>query len=315
MRELDPIRVIERAYERTEDISRWWASMVEIIAPQIDRGGGMFAYRMPLDTLRPVEFVDMGAPPVAVDVTRQGAERADRREALRAVDPAGLHASTEVFPGVRFPSPMADALALSIPDGEGSLHVLVSVSPRRERVDEEAKLVWRQLALHLGAGIRLQRQDRSLSDPEVEAVLSPDGSLLHAASERTSASSREHLREATRRIDRLRTARGRASAHESLELWRGLVLGRWSMVDHFDTDGRHFLVARRNDPDAPAPRQLSRRQRQVVFYASLGLPHKHVGYALGLAETTVANHLREALAKLGIESREELIKMVGRIAP
>lgn len=310
---VDPISIIERSLVKAKDMAAWWARIAECVAPELGRDCGMYAYTMRLDELRPTRIVNLGASQATIDATIEGAERADRRAALAAVDPVGLFASSEVFGDTELAPDARDSLALSIPDGEGAVHVMIVPSPRRERVGEDARLVWQRLALHLGAGVRLQRQAGTLEDPEVEAVLSPDGALVHADSVRTDAASRDQLRDATRRLDRLRARRGRPSATEALELWQGLLLGRWSMVDHFDTDGRHFLLARRNDPDAPAPRQLTRRQRQVVFYASLGFAHKHTGYALGLAESTIATHLNQALEKLGIQSREELIQIVAQI--
>ena len=295
-------------------MAAWWARIAESVTPQLGRDHGMFAYTLRLDQLRPTGIVNLGAAPEMIDATLEGAERADRRAALGAVDPVGLFSSSDVFGELEgeMAHGIRDSFALSIPDGEGAIHVLIAPSPRRERVGEDAKLIWKRLALHLGAGVRLQRQAGTLEDPEVEAVLSPDGVLIHAESVHTDATSREQLRDATRRLDRLRGRRGSPCAAEALELWQGLLLGRWSLVDHFDTDGRHFLLARKNDPDAPAPRQLTRRQRQVVFYASLGFAHKHTGYALGLAETTVTTHLNLALEKLGLQNREELIQVVAQ---
>lgn len=310
---VDPISIIERSLEKAKDMPAWWARIAESVDGELGRDHGMYAYTMQLDHLRPTGIVNLGVAQPVIDATLEGAERADRRAALAAVDPVGLFASSEVFGEIELAPGVRDAFALSIPDGEGAVHVLVAPSARRERVGADARLVWQRLALHLGAGVRLQRQAGTLEDPEVEAVLSSDGALIHADSVHTDPASRDQLRDATRRLDRLRARRGRPSAIEALELWQGLLLGRWSMVDHFDTDGRHFLLARKNDPEAPAPRQLTRRQRQVVFYASLGFAHKHTGYALGLAETTIATHLNQALEKLGIQSREELIQVVAQV--
>lgn len=308
---LDPIAVIESGYEAAESRVDWWARVARRVAPLLDRGQGMFAYSMCLDELKPRNFINFGASREMIESPVRGAEDEERRADLRAIDPFGLHASSEVFgdlgtlaPGVR------DAFALSVPDGEGAIHVLIVPSAERLRVGEEDGRIWKRLALHLGAGLRLQRQSRTLDAPEVEAVLSPDGTLHHASSEHTDEESRAQLREATRQIDRIRTRRGRDDAHGALELWQGLLLGRWSLVDHFDTDGRRFLVARRNDPDVPAPSQLTRRQAQVAFYAALGFANKQIGYVLGLAETTVATHLALALQKLGLTTREELIQVV-----
>jgi DNA-binding CsgD family transcriptional regulator len=90
----------------------------------------------------------------------------------------------------------------------------------------------------------------------------------------------------------------------------GLVAGRWSLVDHFERSGRRYLVARRNDPSVRDPRALNLRERQVVWYASLGHSNKLIGYQLGLSFSTVATHLANATRKRGVASRVELIALV-----
>jgi hypothetical protein len=39
---------------------------------------------------------------------------------------------------------------------------------------------------------------------------------------------------------------------------------RWSLVEAFESDGRRYLVARKNDPKVDYPRALSERERQVA---------------------------------------------------
>ena len=78
--------------------------------------------------------------------------------------------------------------------------------------------------------------------------------------------------------------------------------GRWSLVDHFDSNGRRYLMAHRNDPDTPDLRGLTLRERQVVGYAGAGHSNKIIAYELGLTLSTVAGHLARARAKLGLPS-------------
>jgi DNA-binding NarL/FixJ family response regulator len=84
------------------------------------------------------------------------------------------------------------------------------------------------------------------------------------------------------------------------------VAGRWTLLDHFDRDGRRYLLAHRNDPDAPDPRALTLRERQVVGYVALGQSNKLIAYELGLSASTVGVLLKTAAAKLGARSRTEL---------
>lgn len=79
------------------------------------------------------------------------------------------------------------------------------------------------------------------------------------------------VNEAVRRIDKARTASGRSDADTAMQAWEGLVRGRWSLVDRFDTDGKRFIVAIKNDPAHPDPRRrhpspagLTNSQRHTV---------------------------------------------------
>jgi DNA-binding CsgD family transcriptional regulator len=122
------------------------------------------------------------------------------------------------------------------------------------------------------------------------------------------------LRQAVRDIDRARCRRLRADPTRALELWRGLCAGRWSLVDHFDSDGRRYVLARHNDLSEGSSKPLPLRQRQVLFYASLGLSNKEIAYALGVAVSSVGTHLRRALGSLGVTSRAEWVKISAQVS-
>ena len=121
------------------------------------------------------------------------------------------------------------------------------------------------------------------------------------------ASAREALRDAVRRIDRARGKMRRADPGHAVEEWRGLVAARWSLVEHFESDGRRYLVARRNDPDAAGPDSLTRRERQVLGYATLGHSNKLIAYELGISASTVGVLLLRAARKLKAHGRAEVI--------
>jgi DNA-binding CsgD family transcriptional regulator len=180
--------------------------------------------------------------------------------------------------------------------------------------DEAQQALWHRIAIHLSAGWRLAGRAPDADADDVEAILTADGRLAHASGPGASTQNRQLLRQATQDIDRARSRSGRGDPLAALELWQGLLAGRWSLVEHFDSDGRRFMLARRNDPGIPDAAALTRRQRQVVFYASLGLSNKETAYALGLAENTISAHLAAGLARLGITSRAELIRTSSEIA-
>ncbi len=115
------------------------------------------------------------------------------------------------------------------------------------------------------------------------------------------------LAEAVRRVDRARGLLRRTDPEEALQLWQGLVDGTWSLIDQCDSDGRRYVLARRNEPGVRDPRALTQRERGVAAFASMGHQNKFIAYLLGLSAGTVAGHLRSAQRKLGLASRAELI--------
>ena len=167
---------------------------------------------------------------------------------------------------------------------------------------------WPCLAAHLGAGLRLRAATRRLQlDAEhVEAVLDSGGKVHDARVPATSTSARELLREAVRRIERARTAQGRSDPDAAMEGWEGLVDGRWSLVDRFDTDGKRFVIAVKNDPAHPDPRGLTPREREVSEFVGLGRSTKEISYTLGVSFSAVTNLTAQTQAKLGLSSRAEL---------
>jgi DNA-binding NarL/FixJ family response regulator len=97
----------------------------------------------------------------------------------------------------------------------------------------------------------------------------------------------------------------------ALDAWRALVAGRWSLIDHIDTEGKRFLVARRNEPDAPEASGLTLRERQVVAARARGLSLKLIAYDLGLSIATVGKSLHSAMTKLGVSCDAELPALFG----
>lgn len=95
----------------------------------------------------------------------------------------------------------------------------------------------------------------------------------------------------------------------ALKLWRALIDGRWSLIDRFDRDGRRFILAHRNDLSGRSLRALTSRERQVASYAAMAHSNKLIAYELGISLGAVSTHLSAALAKLGLESRVELVRL------
>jgi DNA-binding CsgD family transcriptional regulator len=207
---------------------------------------------------------------------------------------------------------MHDYLATNLLIDPGGRGCVIGAPLRRvQRARRGVRHTWDRLAAHICAGLRLRARlgDAGPLDG-VEAIVTPEGAVEDAADAAKPRSMRERLRDAARRIERARGRLRRTDPGASLELWQGLVSGRWSLVDHYERGGRRYLIARRNDPDVADPRALSLRERQVAWYASLGHTNKLIAYELGLTASTVATHLSRAMAKLHVPTRAALIALV-----
>jgi DNA-binding NarL/FixJ family response regulator len=113
----------------------------------------------------------------------------------------------------------------------------------------------------------------------------------------------------------LAAERGARDGESRRPLWARLADGALTIVDSFDAEGRWLLVARVNPLDAARGRRLSAAESAVVVAAADGHSNKAIGHALGLAASTVANHLSSAAVKLGVRSRVELIMVYHALNP
>lgn len=96
--------------------------------------------------------------------------------------------------------------------------------------------------------------------------------------------------------------------HLAALLLSELVSGRWSLLDHFATPQRHFLIL---CDSADAPKPLEPRETAVLRAVALGWSGKRVGYELGLSRSVVSRVLASSLRKLGLESPAELACALG----
>lgn len=222
--------------------------------------------------------------------------------------------SIERFCAVAGPYGIWDAFNLQAVDDNGEGFMLSLCLGETGRFPSKRRRLWSRAFLHIAAAVRLRAslaRARDASLDAADAVLDEHGHLQHAPDKHAQAR-RDALRAAACRIDRARGA-ARHNDDDALELWRGLVAGRWTLIEQFDTDGRRFLVARRNEPGMAALTALSDRERQVVLGVICGHTNKLIAYQLGLSSSTVATHLASAQRKLGVASRSELSALAHRL--
>ncbi|MCB9736864.1 MAG: response regulator transcription factor [Deltaproteobacteria bacterium] len=168
----------------------------------------------------------------------------------------------------------------------------------------------RHVMAHLRCALRL----RNTAETAAEAVLDAgSGRILHAEGSAQASTARDRLRAQARSLDRARARAGAQDAEAAMRALTGLVQGTWTLVDAFESDGRHLVVARRNATLAPSAARLTRREREVALLAATGTSNKLIAYELGLAPSTVATHLQKAMRKLGVDTRVGLCRLMRQV--
>lgn len=214
-----------------------------------------------------------------------------------------------------------DPLGVFAAEPDGRLVLVAAANPAGRPLLPARTL--HQLTLvsaHLNSGLRL-RTALSGSAPDAtthagtDAVLDPGGRVIDAFGGARAREARQSLAEAVRHMDRARGALRRTDPEEALRLWRGLVDGTWSLVDHCEADGKRFVLARRNEPGVRDPKALTPRERSVAAFAAMGHQNKFIGYLLGLSAGAVSGHLRSAQQKLELTSRAELVRCLAPLLP
>lgn len=206
-----------------------------------------------------------------------------------------------------------DALNFQGTDEEGRAVCVMALLPEVHTPAPKTRRVWQRVAAHLGTALRLRSALRPAAAPlDDAAAVFDNGRCVHA--DRDLHPRLEALRDAAVRVDRARSAATRDDSEQALELWQGLFAGAYSLIDRFDTDGRRFLVARRNEPVIAEDRALTRRERQAVVLTARCHRQDVAAYMLGISPSTFRTHLTRAMRKLQIGSAAELIEVANRLA-
>lgn len=327
----DLVSLLERAYQLDTDDDTWLYEVVAASVGLLQRGMGVFGFfyqTMNRTAWRLGSVANIGAPPEVPEILRAVAPQSPpemihrfywSKSCITVHGLLGGGPGAEFMRSVMMPLGVKDVLMIKVADPTGVALSLCAPLAENAAVARPTVRLWNRLCVHLAAAHRLRRLLRGLGSSPVgfsgaEAVLSPAGHCEHAEGPAQAASARDTLRSAAVHIDRARGSLRRTDPHAALDLWRGLVAGRWSLVDQFDSDGRRYLVARRNDPRTPDPRALTERERQVAHLVALGHSNKLIAYELGVSESSAASHLRRAIAKLGVQGRVQLVELVQQIA-
>jgi DNA-binding CsgD family transcriptional regulator len=321
----DWIRILESAYDMAGEDRGWLQAVADVARPGLDCGVGLVAYFF--DASRPrlkiFDYVSAGAPEQAIEFARRVHSHPMWRSAemLRATyrSPSALRYSVdmgnrrmrELLSATGQSAPSGRVLLLNAADPSHRGCVFGAVDPAGNAAMLKRKAAWSRVAAHIAAGLRLRRRlAQQEIRPSVEAaILSPSGVVLHAEGPAKMRTARDALRDATMAIEKARGRLRRSDPDAALKLWRGLLDGRWSLIDRFEQDGRRLIVAHRNNVTTRGLRALTFRERQVAAYAALGHSNKLIAYELGLSLGSVGTHLTSVLMKLGAKSRIELVQL------
>jgi DNA-binding CsgD family transcriptional regulator len=319
----DRISIVEAAYDTSGDDAAWLRRLAEAARPHLDRGLGIVAgvYDRAQDRhVGAVVFVDVSA--AMAGALLKLSDHPHTPSLYKARSPCGTSSeilglseaealTAEHLIGVHGLG-LYDVLGVVGHDPSTRAVNLCAPMPDTKRPTAVERSMWGRVAAHLAGGYRVRRALEASGAGALamaDAILSPSGRVAHANAPAQSRSAREELRSAARAVDRARGALRRRDEEEALDLWKGLVAGRWSLVDHFDSDGRRYVVAHKNDPEVPDPRALTMRERQVLAYVALGHSLKLLGYELGLSVSTIAEHRKSAMRKLGLTSQAEVVQL------
>lgn len=326
----DEVSVIEAAYWLGGTEVEWLTGLAQAAAPLLDEGWGIAASAWNIDAhaLKLRALAAVGGPPGFSDAVASVMANAGQSVKMPLLwsGPCTSLSASGTAEIVQRDAGSQDLLRLGIQDSltiqgvDSGRHCLTlsAFLPTPTRPSRRTVSRWSRVASHLAAGFRVRRvlaeMQASAARPAPftgsEAIFTATGRLEYV--EGAAEHARRSLAHAVLAVNR---ARGNLRADDpdaALDAWKGLIAGRWSLVDHIDTDGKRFLVARKNAPDPDGPEGLSLRERQVLASRARGLALKLIAYDLGLSIASVSKSLQTGMAKLGLSCEPDLVALFAR---
>lgn len=301
------IGLAEAAYDFESRDSEWLSGILASGRPLLDHGlgvaGGIFARprdgrEAVLRELHPIAVPERCArrlARIAEDIPHSGARSGICMTLSEAVGETHALASVGwASHGGR----ARDALCLWSTDASGASVFIIAPLYEPKKLSMSVRRRWQTMGTHLSAGFRLRRA--------LIGATNPSGTVRARKSVRSQA--RRALRDAAVLADRTRgRSRRRGDGEAALRLWHGVVEGRCSMVDWFDSGSRRFILLVPNPAGMCDPHRLTKRETEVATYAVLGETGKQIGLRLGLSTSRVSSVLHDAMRKFRVRTQAELV--------
>src|SRR5690606_33853208 len=307
----DPIAFVESAYDLASSEAEWLEALCVALQARLPpRRTALVGYVLDMEALAARTVVVAEGAPQHIEVTQAvcrvpavrrclsttqvfsaGHSLGPSFQSLLARCPPELArytAGIADFVGLTSNTEADEAIVIGAPVGSAERGLSPRLSP--------------SLLHHLATAGRLRRRLRqpALGEPVAEAILDVRGRVLHAVGAASARDSLERLRAAAQGMDRARTRAQQRDPDGALELWQGLVEGRWTVLDRIDSDGKRLFIAFCNSGSAD-PRALTPGERAVLQLAVEGSSGKQVAAALQLSPSTVSQRLASARRKLGAQ--------------
>jgi DNA-binding NarL/FixJ family response regulator len=326
------VQAAHAAYALELDDADWLAQLAELIGPLLDRGRGLVAFRWRHTAdhgVQPGEMTVAGGKPGDAEMLRELLANLDHRRAYLAYGaPYGYRSLSEIaqdhptltdltedsdMQRIAHDRAIVDFEMLRVDEADGRGWMFSVLRTDIGGLSEPRRQLWQRVGAHIGAGARLRLQLDDIDLDGAAAVFDGATGRLdvhdHALEPTDRRARLLELIEARREAERLASTH----PHKAMNLWEGLIDGRWSLLDVIDSDGRTFTVLRENPLDVRSSMALSERERQVAYLVGRGHHVKLVAYEMGLSPSTVRSQLRSALQKLNLDDRTGLHRLVATV--
>jgi DNA-binding NarL/FixJ family response regulator len=319
-RAANAIEIVERAYDVSGTEADWLRGVVDGAFTDLDFGDGLYAFTdesalpqlvsTPAFVQRDVDqsiaerlaVLNRGAPAEYYTIMRRCQVACGGLESTFGAD----HGIVRQFRAHMEPVGILDGFSLFAHDGQSGGITLSSPARAVVEMPPRVRGIWRRVGIHLANALRLRRRLASKM-AEREAIFDPQGKLEDVAPRiKDNRTACRTLVAGVHSMERARTAKVRRTPEEALSLWQGLVGGHWSLVEHWEKDGRRYLAAIRNRPGIVDPRALTRSEASVLHYVGLGAPNKEIAFTLGLSSGAVSRALSQLLRKFRCKGRVDL---------